>query len=233
MTSFNQYCKLAKLNPSTKLENVFVLGFLIFISLIFIFFPSIDLEIARVFYTTEGWYLNTHWAFVLKHVISIMSAILIIGLGFLCISSRIKDSYKNKIRFLFLTILLGPGLLINFGLKDHWGRARPGQLVQFGGTKYYTTPLQPSNECNKNCSFVSRHAAMGYSLILLGAITGSRLIWLMGGITAGLLIGLLRMLQGGHFLSDVLFAFFPVWMSMELLILFMWIMYRFTEAQDE
>lgn len=233
MTSLNQYCKAIKLNPSTKLENLFVFSLLIFISLLFIIFPNIDLEIADVFYTTQGWYLNTYWAFILKHAISVMSAIFIIGAGILCTSLRLKNEYKTKVRFLFLAMLIGPGLFVNFGFKDHWGRARPGQLVQFGGEKYYTAPLQRSNECKKNCSFVSGHAAMGYSLIFLAAITESRLIWLMGGVTAGLLIGLLRMLQGGHFLSDVLFAFFPVWISMELIILFMWIVYRFKERQTK
>ena len=37
--------------------------------------------------------------------------------------------------FLVLSLLLGPGLLVNVILKDNWGRPRPGSVVEFGGTQ--------------------------------------------------------------------------------------------------
>ena len=229
MDVFSQQDIHSDLHPAGQVEKYVV--FVLFLSLILLFscYPNIDLNVADFFYTPEGWFFNNQWALLIKHFISGLTAVVIIGLLFSALSTLFiswKCHYANKIRFLILALLIGPGLLINFGLKDHWGRARPGHLIQFGGQKNYTAPLQPTNQCKKNCSFVSGHAAMGYSLILLGALTGSRLIWLMGGATLGLVLGLLRMMQGGHFISDVLFAFFPVWFAMELVIFLFWFVQR-------
>ncbi|HBH49073.1 MAG TPA: PAP2 family protein, partial [Bacteroidales bacterium] len=34
---------------------------------------------------------------------------------------------------MILTIVLGPGLLVNATFKDNWGRPRPNEIVEFGG----------------------------------------------------------------------------------------------------
>src|SRR5262245_300383 len=39
--------------------------------------------------------------------------------------------------FLTFSLLLGPGLLVNGILKEHWGRPRPIAVTQFGGTQPY------------------------------------------------------------------------------------------------
>jgi hypothetical protein len=36
--------------------------------------------------------------------------------------------------FILLSVILGPGLLVNLVFKDHWGRPRPRQVVALGGT---------------------------------------------------------------------------------------------------
>lgn len=221
MISFNQYCKTIRLYPATQLEYRIVLAAFLSLAVFFGYYPKTDLMVAELLYGKDGWTFNNYWTVLITDSISRLVAILItvlIGILFTSWSSR----YRHKIHFLLLAFLIGPGLLINAGFKEHWGRARPGDIVQFGGEKQYTAPLQPAEECKRNCSFVSGHASVGYSLILLGALTGNRLFWLMGGTVAGLAIGLLRMIQSGHFLSDVLFAFFPVWIAMELVIFLYW-----------
>jgi lipid A 4'-phosphatase len=40
--------------------------------------------------------------------------------------------------------------------------------------------------------------------------------WTLIGLTAGALVGLGRIMQGGHYLSDVVFSFYAVWLSCEL-----------------
>ena len=40
--------------------------------------------------------------------------------------------------FLFLGLLVGPGLVVNGILKDHWGRARPAEIIEFGGTAHFS-----------------------------------------------------------------------------------------------
>jgi lipid A 4'-phosphatase len=111
--------------------------------------------------------------------------------------------------FVLLVLALGPGLAVNTLLKDHWGRARPSQVMEFGGIQTFTPAPLPAAACNRNCSFVSGHAAVGFGLMayaFLAANRRRRRILAAGAVAAGAAIGLARMAQGAHFLSDVVFA---------------------------
>ncbi len=114
----------------------------------------------------------------------------------------------RKWLFLALCLAVGPGLVANVLLKDHWGRARPSQVQLFGGERAFTPPLLPARECPRNCSFVSGEAssifALFFALALMLETRRRQLLAL--GLLAGGAAGLMRMAQGGHFLSDVLFA---------------------------
>lgn len=114
---------------------------------------------------------------------------------------------------LVLTLVLGLGALVHSVFKENWGRARPDAVQAFGGPERFTGPLVPANGCKKNCSFVSGHAATGFALMAVGILgsTKRRRRWLWIGITVGLLIGLVRIVFGRHFLSDILFALAMMW----------------------
>lgn len=104
------------------------------------------------------------------------------------------------------TLAIGSGLLVNEALKNHWDRARPRDVRQYGGEAEFTPALVPADQCETNCSFVSGHASfvfVGYALALL-ARRRKAAITLVTAL--GLAAGLGRMMQGGHFLSDVVFA---------------------------
>ena len=106
-----------------------------------------------------------------------------------------------------LVLAIGPGLIVHSLLKDHWGRPRPAQIVDFGGSGHYVPPGVISDQCARNCSFVSGHASAGF-MIAAGALfwPHRRRRWLAAGLVAGSLIGAVRIVQGGHFLSDVIGA---------------------------
>jgi len=110
--------------------------------------------------------------------------------------------------FLFLGLVLGPGLVANVVLKDTWSRARPIQIEEFGGHQYYSPPLVLSNQCTKNCSFVAGDAAMGFYLQIVAYVVAIRFSGrvLAAGMAAGLAAGLLRIGMGAHFFSDVIYA---------------------------
>ncbi len=99
--------------------------------------------------------------------------------------------------------------MANVVLKDNWGRARPRSVVEFGGTKHFTPALIPASECSRNCSFVSGEASSAFvpffaaALLLLPQL---RRTLFGAGLAAGFGAGLIRISQGGHFLSDILFA---------------------------
>ena len=113
-----------------------------------------------------------------------------------------------------LVMLLGTGIVVNVVLKETWGRPRPAEVQTFGGAGTFVPALQPSNQCNSNCSFVSGHAATGFTLMALGLLgtPATRRRWLRWGLAGGLFTGALRIAQGGHYLSDVLFSGALVWL---------------------
>lgn len=132
------------------------------------------------------------------------------GLGWrVVLGRRFFGLSRAAVFYLTLVFLLGPGLLVNGGLKEHWGRARPSQITEFGGVKHYTPPLLISDQCDHNCSFVSGEASVGFAFAAFGFAAANprmRRVGLAAGLGLGSAFGLLRMAQGGHFLSDVFFA---------------------------
>ena len=110
--------------------------------------------------------------------------------------------------------LVGVGLVVHTILKDNWGRPRPEDVQVFGGPKIYQAPLQPSSQCERNCSFVSGHAAGGFALMAVG-LMGSRRTrwrWWAVGTLAGSVVGLTRIVQGRHFFGDIVFCMLALWL---------------------
>jgi len=109
--------------------------------------------------------------------------------------------------------MLGPGLVANGIFKTLWGRARPREIVEFGGHHLFSSPLLPSHECLSNCSFVSGEGSAVTCVALIAVL----LLWPRCGwrgrftvVTAATFYAacgsILRIAFGGHFLSDIIFA---------------------------
>ncbi|PXF30584.1 hypothetical protein WH50_14480 [Pokkaliibacter plantistimulans] len=192
--------------------------------MVFSFYPTLDLKVSQLFYSSQsGFFLADNlWVQLSYRLFASLHFVVLIGLLVaLAISTRFVSRWQSLTRkqlsFLLLVLLLGPGLLVNVVLKDHsTGRARPVQTIEFGGTRVFTPPLVEANQCKHNCSFVSGHASMGYFLMAFAWIRPSRR-WLTAGIVLGSAVGLGRMVQGGHYLSDVVFCFWTVFFTIHLL----------------
>jgi lipid A 4'-phosphatase len=106
-------------------------------------------------------------------------------------------------------LAVGPGLVVNLGFKDHWGRARPRDVSEFSGERSFTPALQPTDQCERNCSFVAGHPSVVFWLAVLGFAAAARRrrnrIFAAAAVL-GLVAGFGRIVQGGHFLSDVVFS---------------------------
>jgi lipid A 4'-phosphatase len=71
----------------------------------------------------------------------------------------------------------------------------------------FTPALVPSNQCDGNCSFASGHASAGFFPVAMSFVWKKhRKKFFYAGIMYGVLTGFARIAQGGHFLSDVVFA---------------------------
>jgi lipid A 4'-phosphatase len=109
--------------------------------------------------------------------------------------------------FLLLSLALGPGLVVHGIFKEGFERPRPVHSDVFGGEYVYVPPMVIGNDTGK--SFVSGHAATGFffcAFALLAATRRWQLALYAAGIGFGIFLGACRIVQGRHFLSDVLFS---------------------------
>jgi lipid A 4'-phosphatase len=114
----------------------------------------------------------------------------------------------RTIVFLVLSMALGPGLLVNVALKDHWHRPRPVQITDFGGHLTFRPWYRTDGACNRNCSFVSGEASSATWMLAPALVVPPPLQAgaIAGAIVFGIAVGGLRMAFGGHFLSDTLLS---------------------------
>src|SRR6185437_11604183 len=133
---------------------------------IFALFPEIELQIARPFYEIVD---ANHNVFSLRFYEPFarvrdgalwLSALLVAPAVAALLLKLIHPQGKllvpgRAIVFLVSTLILGPGLLVNVTLKDHWGRPRPIEVTQFEGTEHFVPWWDPRGDCPGNCSFVS------------------------------------------------------------------------------
>ncbi len=192
----------------------------------FLAMPQIDLAVARALYSPETGFVGRD----LLGVRALRQAFIVLYFGILALSlaglvltwlRRHQWLRLGKMHWLFLAACLaaGPGLVANIIFKDQWGRARPRQIVEFGGTKAHSPPLVRSDQCERNCSFFSGEAASTYVVFYAAAalFPQSAMTLIIAGTVGGLVTGAVRMSQGAHFLSDIVFA--GVFMALVVLLL--------------
>ncbi len=210
------------------LSRVFVGSFLA-ATLLFYVFPELDIRFSMLFYDpVSRFYLADapfcHYIYESVEIVStawVVLAFLLLTVLWIRKKPWFGLSAKHLI-YLLAALAIGPGLIVNVVLKDNWGRARPYDVIQFGGASVFTPAFAISNQCHHNCSFVSGHAAMGFYFIAFGFCRHKvcrkrrNLLILLAGIY-GAVVGLVRILQGGHFLSDIVFAFFVIYAASAVL----------------
>ncbi len=175
----------------------------------------IDVELSQQFYAGDRqWPIGEEpfWKFL--HAYGPIPGI---ALSAVALFALIGGFFMRKLRawrlpsvFLIVAILLGPVVVVNFIFKDHYGRPRPSQTLEFdGGAREYLPVLVPGKE--KGGSFPSGHSSIGFFLftpyfIFLGWRKRWAYAFLYGGLVYGVLMGAARVLQGGHYLTDVIWA---------------------------
>lgn len=190
------------------------LGLFIAAAMLLLIYPQIDIQVEQLFYQPKiGFFLENKW-WVQFFYNSVPFLLRCLGFGLILffilinvLKRKIFGMDNRKLLYLLLVLIVGPGLIVNAIFKDHFGRARPYQITEFGGNKTFSRALVIADQCDKNCSFPSGHAALGFYFIAL-ALLCSRWQKTMFSLTIllGFLIGGARMIQGDHFLSDVVFS---------------------------
>ena len=174
-----------------------------------------DLTLSRLFYTPgQGFLLASAQPWRALYKFGEYPGLLLAIAAALAVAATFRwpgyRAWRKPCLFLALLYLLGPGLMINAVLKDHWGRARPVDITRFGGNQVFLQPWVPSPH-HEGKSFPSGHASVAFFLIgpyfiLRQRRPAAAFAWLAAGSAYGSLVGLARVIQGGHFLSDVLWS---------------------------
>ncbi|QGU33427.1 phosphatase PAP2 family protein [Thermochromatium tepidum] len=192
-------------------------------------FPSLDLAVSGLFYTPGAGFTlkGTPWERALHESVAVLMVVVNPALITLWwFNRRLGRRWLNfdgrKLAFLLCLLILVPGLIVNQGLKGHWGRARPVTVVEFGGDKTFTPAFVPSDQGGG--SFCSGHvAAAAYLVAVAATLAGPSSAWVWIALIYTLAIGVARLVAGGHFLSDVLTSLLLVWFGYRLL---GWVFFR-------
>jgi lipid A 4'-phosphatase len=233
--------ELGKLNPALGAVNpdrqvARILGCILFSFAVFAIWPELDLRASRAFHdpaagfliegnpTTEAFRLVAwNFAILLCLIATVGIALGAAGREFL-LPSRAWG-------FILTLYVLGPGLMVEVLTKPLWGRGRPAQVAEFGGTIDFSPPNELVDFCARNCSFVSGEVSgstvTALALMILRFHLKDRLhqrasiLLLSVALCLPMAVALQRVAAGRHFLSDSIFAvLFTLLLAQALSVLF-------------
>jgi lipid A 4'-phosphatase len=201
-------------------RELLILGGVAILTTLVFWLTDLDIRVSRLFFvpgsSDQPW---IHGDFVLWRLAYKSDRYLTITLAVISLSAIAVGLASRRRRqlflyglFILLSTSIGAGLLVNETFKEHWGRARPDSIQEFGGSRRYIPPLAKGPPGGGH-SFASGHASIGFSFLAFWFIWRGRrrrlaMGALIGALALGSLLGLARIIQGRHFLSDVLWAFF-------------------------
>ncbi|MGB7036650.1 MAG: phosphatase PAP2 family protein [Xanthobacteraceae bacterium] len=207
--------------------------------------PQLDIDIAAIWFNrpahlfdvnAQMWVQHTRQAARIVITLLVLPAFLAI-IGKLIWPRRRMLIEGRAALFLIATLALGPGLLTNVILKDHWGRPRPIDVQQFGGDYRFVPWWDPRGGCPDNCSFVAGEPSGAFWTLAPAALAGPELapIAYAAAVAFGVGVGILRIAAGAHFFSDVVFAgvfmYLVIWLTHGLI--YRWGATRIDEAVVE
>ncbi|MFH1222978.1 MAG: phosphatase PAP2 family protein [Pseudomonadota bacterium] len=205
---------------------------ILYITLIFaaimgtISFLGIDMKFSSLFYhkgINPEWIFsnNVLWQFFYKKG-EYLPNLCGVTAGFIFILGllwRPLKRFRIKTAFVVFLLLIAPTLIVQT-LKITWGRPRPVETTTFGGKYEFREFYNPNPKLfwskKDGNSFPSGHAAIGFYMIFVSYLIRRR--WVFGlGALYGVLMGMGRVIQGAHFLSDIVTSFFIVYITAEIL----------------
>jgi len=178
---------------------------------VFAIWPNLDLIVAHYFYDGVGFAGRDSLDRFGRDFFRVTPFVVLAVFAALWLAKRRGVALRwapsgRAVIFLIATIAIGPGLIVNLGLKDHWRRPRPVQTQDFHGPSPFRPWYETNGECKKNCSFVSGEAATGFWMVAPASVLPPpwRAPAIIAAVAFGVGASLLRLAFGGHYLSDVL-----------------------------
>lgn len=179
-------------------------------------YADVDRQVAQMYFgaRAQPWPLADSQPWRQLYDIGCLPGLLLAAVCFVVAAAGVFTRRLRVTRFaalyIVLVFILGPGVIINGIFKPHWGRPRPRQTADFGGQLSYRPFWQATGDADCR-SFPSGHASMGFFLMapgfaLLHRRRKTAVALLLAGLAAGTAIGAARVVQGGHFVTDVLWS---------------------------
>ncbi len=202
-------------------NNHKIWGDFIFLSIIitsgFLLAPVIDIGYSKLFFDCiqrKFAYADSPWMYLAFKIISYSAKGLTTAMVCWLAYAYICKHRTEQMHALYeKTLYVAIASICNFSaaicLKHIFQRARPFNIVCFGGNDDFS-PIFEIGQCTCNCSFVSNHAMIGFTLysvaFLFNKDAKKFTLLFMFATLMGLGFGQLRIMAGKHFLSDIIFA---------------------------
>lgn len=167
------------------------------------------------FSESDGWREDAQpWRALYDHGVIPTALLTFAAIVILPLSYLLKRLHRLRAPavFFLVVVAVGPGLITNAILKDHWNRPRPRSIEEFGG-KYAFEPILRIDTSSRGKSFPCGHASAVFVLastwlLLRERRKTRRIAW--GVFVVGTVFGSLtcyaRIIQGGHFASDCVWS---------------------------
>jgi lipid A 4'-phosphatase len=192
-------------------------------SVVFVSCPELDLRVSSAFFRGGRFQLaETWWARALHESVGYFVGVAlaaIVGIyAFNRVSKRRLCGVDAKVvGYVIAVLLLGAGVTVNGVLKNGFGRARPRNIEQFGGSRQFTPAFVDGDECDANCSFSSGDGAGAYFAFALALALSRRRKALVAAAAFGTAVSFARIASGAHFLSDSVVSLFVMWIASDAL----------------
>lgn len=210
------------------------------ISSVVITLTDADLSVASRFYVgcdrSNPWPAGKNQPFVFLYrygeIPGIALGIMALGGYALIRVGRMDRRYGRPFLVIMLSVILGPGLAVNGILKEFWGRPRPADLQRFGATEQYRHFWDPGGR-GTGKSFVCGHCSIAFSTCSVIAFYPIYPVAASVGLGAGLVYGgfvsLARIVQGGHFTTDVVWS---AVISLSIIMILYYFVFRIPDQGD-
>ena len=203
---------------SKFIQKIFFYNTFTFIlfGLLFLFYPGLDIYFSDLFFIGNQFISEKYTIIKVLRVYlkNLMIIIPIISLIILCTNyinkiQNVRKLINQRTKFALIGLVIGPilgcGIIANLYFKDTWGRARPVHVEEFGGNKIFSSAFLKSDQCEKNCSWISGETSAAFSFTV-GTILLKNPIFFLLNLILGFFVFFCRLSMGGHFFSDNIFA---------------------------
>lgn len=206
-------------NPLTRyisLNPLGALGILLLLSsMIFVMFPQVDMRVSRYFTSGTEFYLSDNPLLLwIRDANRILPSIVLPVMIILIIAGPLKLSARLTTRralFVVVSYVLGSAIMVHL-FKNFFARARPRNVIEFGGTMEFTPAWQFASMCERDCSFPSGEAASAAAFLSVLVFVPDAYRKYVAALIVPLSIiaALNRVAFGAHFLSDVVLGWILV-----------------------